>query len=40
MTDLTPALVVVDSRNIFHQTDAATGFRLRPQVPGVVSLAM
>lgn len=36
MTDLTPALVVVDSRNIFHQTDAATGFRLRPQVPGVV----
>lgn len=36
MTDLTPALVVVDSRNIFHQTDAATGFRLRPQVSGVV----
>lgn len=33
---LTPALVVVDSRNIFHQTDAATGFRMRPQVQGIV----
>lgn len=35
-SDLTPALVVVDSRNIFHQCDAATGFRLLPQVAGVV----
>jgi len=33
---LTPALVVVDSRNIYHQTESATGFRELPCVDGVV----
>ncbi len=35
-TGLTPALVVVDSRNIFHQTASATGYRERPVVDGVI----
>lgn len=32
----TPALVIVDSRNIFHQTESATGFRMLPTVEGII----
>lgn len=34
---LTRALVVVDSRNIFHQTEDATGYRVLPTVDGIVA---
>lgn len=35
-SELLPSLVVVDSRNIFHQTEEAIGFRRLPSVEGVI----